>query len=1841
MLRQLNILAVFILTGLFLFVGSVSAQMTFTSMPTANSPSVGVTSNIELDFSADVNLGTVHSNTTNTDDVFDDNIKIIGSQSGQFRGVFSVGADNSIVIFNPSINFKAGEKVTVIVNALVMSTGAQPATASSFSFLAQAGPFEGNYKERPTAGIAGMADGAFDWGDYDNDGDLDLIVVGFDPSFNSEATIYNNVNGTFTDIGAGLTGVFFSTAEWGDYDGDGDLDVVVAGSDDTGTFRLTTIYQNNGGVFTDIVAGLQGVDYAALDWGDFDNDGDLDLVVMGRYQFSPDLVSSIIYRNDGGGVFTDIAAGLQPLNNGSVDWGDYDADGDLDLIMTGFDADWVNRFTIIYDNNGGVFTDHLAGLPQVAWGDTDWGDYDNDGDLDLLLSGDAAGPTFTSIFNNTGGVFTDIGAGFPTTSEGSVRWGDYDGDGNLDVVLTGNDYSTGTQITNIFKNNGGGVFTDINAGLSITYFTGLAEWADFDGDGDLDILVAGEANTPSSTSAVLYENTIFNPFVTTWKTDNPGSSTDTQISIPTNGAGYDYDIVWTEVGVPSNTGTLTSVTGPVTIDFPSAGTYRIEITGHFPRIYFNAGGFFGANNDHEKILTVESWGSIDWTSMSRAFSGCENLRINAVDAPDLSGVTDMSQMFYEATSLNDDINHWSVSSVENMSALFKGAESFDQPLDLWAVDNVTNTSEMFEEATVFNQDLNSWNVDNVTNMSSMFERATTFNQNLNSWNVDNVTNMFSMFNGAIAFNGNITSWRVNKVTSFRFMFLGATSFNQDISAWQLNAVSNINLSGMFSDAIAFNQDISFKPGGGNNGGDAWNTIMVTDMSLLFRRAIAFTQPITNWAVNVGNVTNMREMFGDNSTFNQDISSWDVSKVTNMENMFESATAFNQDISGWDVSTVNDMSEMFSNATAFNQDLGRAGGWNVSGVSDMRLMFENASAFDQDLSGWDVSNLNQAVSMFNNSGLSVSNYDKLLEGWAAQTLRSNVSFGAFGIFYCSAQSARDVLTTTFNWNITDGGTKCITVYDGPDTTAPEITNAQPQAIDFGSTSTTKTRTFTLLNNQDTPITNVQINNPASGFPTVTVFASIAAGTTQTFTIDLTGPIGTYTETVTITSSDFSGSFLFDVTGEVTATPEPEIAVFEGPDILGTPILNGQLTPLDLGYEIKGNSLMGEFTITNIGDTDLNISDITFSGSDFLLGSIPPAVISVNGTETIQVILTGATAGVFSETVSILNDDSDEAIFNFNVYGEILGPDIAVYNGTDIYSDPEIFDGQVAPVDFGSGPDGVDIVLPITIANWNPVDLNISNVTITGSAFTLTSTPPTFVAAEVDAIISFVTFDIMLSGATAGTFTETVTILSDDEDTPSFSFTLTGTILPTGCASPPTATIGVIADICEGSTIALTGSIGGSASISTWSTAGDGNFNNASQLNAIYTPGPTDISNGTVTLSLSTDDPDGAGPCNAASALAFVSIGRSATVDAGIDQTICTTDIATLTGTMGQAASNPSWGTSGSGIFSSPNTLSSDYSPSAADIAAGSVTLTLTADATGVCPQAVDQLILTISQPITAGSPTVASNVNQAINIDIIGTSTINTGDLITVTILQNPTKGTLVTNSDNSIDYTAPTGTVGADSFEYEICNQCGLCSNATVAIDILNEAPVITPPSSTITSLIGQSVTIPFNSFISDPNNNIDLNSIQIIAGPLSNAPASFDTGFNLIIDYSNTPFGGTDRITIQVCDQLGACSQIELEIEVNGEIIAHNGISPNGDGLNDYFEIQNIQFLEPENKVSIYNRWGDLIFDIDNYDSLNPDKRFNGISNKNKEVTSGVYFYKAEFTSGRKSITGYLTIKQ
>ncbi len=189
-----------------------------------------------------------------------------------------------------------------------------------------------------------------------------------------------------------------------------------------------------------------------------------------------------------------------------------------------------------------------------------------------------------------------------------------------------------------------------------------------------------------------------------------------------------------------------------------------------------------------------------------------------------------------------------------------------------------------------------------------------------------------------------------------------------------------------------------------------------------------------------------------------------------------------------------------------------------------------------------------------------------------------------------------------------------------------------------------------------------------------------------------------------------------------------------------------------------------------------------------------------------------------------------------------------------------------------------------------------------------------------------------------------------------------------------------------------------------------------------------------------------------------------------------------------------------------------------------------------------------------------------------------------------------------------------------------------------NQPPIILA-SSTVTQVRGIA-SVDLLTLVSDPDGNIDVNSFAIVQPPPSGAVASID-GTTLTVDYSATGFAGQDVVRFEACDFAAACTQQDVTILVEGDITLFDGISPNGDGFNDFFNIENIQILEPENKVSIFNRWGDKVYDVDNYDSSNPGKRFNGRSDSGKALPSGVYFYKVEFASGREPLSGYLTLKK
>jgi len=262
------------------------------------------------------------------------------------------------------------------------------------------------------------SDGAT-WADSDNDGDLDCYVVNW---YNTKNLFYNNTGaGAFTQTQNAIetSGGCCETASWGDYDNDGLLDLYVTRSGGTIATNKNLLFHNEGGnVFTKVLTGTPVTDAfisRSVNWTDIDSDGDLDLFVTNEKDQNENL-----YRNDGAGVFTKLTNGPL-LNDGgktmSSSWGDYDNDGDLDVFLAN---DQGNDG--LFRNDGHFnFTKITSDTVSNCGGNSfssAWSDIDNDGDIDLYVTNSFGTtnlwPNFLFL-NNGNGSFTRVGNTAPAT----------------------------------------------------------------------------------------------------------------------------------------------------------------------------------------------------------------------------------------------------------------------------------------------------------------------------------------------------------------------------------------------------------------------------------------------------------------------------------------------------------------------------------------------------------------------------------------------------------------------------------------------------------------------------------------------------------------------------------------------------------------------------------------------------------------------------------------------------------------------------------------------------------------------------------------------------------------------------------------------------------------------------------------------------------------------------------------------------------------------------------------------------------------------------------------------------------------------------------------------------------------------------------------------------------------------------------------------------------------------------------------------------------------------------------------------------------------------------------
>ncbi len=313
-------------------------------------------------------------------------------------------------------------------------------------------------------------------------------------------------SGTLGDSGMDLTDLDNSSIAWGDIDNDGDFDLAMMGWD--GTNRHFQIYKNGANNKLTLAQSLTGVSNGYLSFGDYDRDGDLDLAVTGKVT---DYGTTKIYQNDGNGTFSDSGIELVDVYNSALAWGDYDNDGDLDLVVVGFRMGIGNTAKIYKNKGNGTFEDSgITDLFGVASGFVAWGDYDNDGDLDLALSGEkGVGEYICKIYKND--YETNPTSPFSTSGDlnltgvmnSFLAWGDYNNDGWLDIAICGQ--ATGGYKCEIWKNDGDGTFTK-TYDLTGVYNSSLA-WGDYDNNGYLDLVVIGlTGGEPETPSSKIYEN---------------------------------------------------------------------------------------------------------------------------------------------------------------------------------------------------------------------------------------------------------------------------------------------------------------------------------------------------------------------------------------------------------------------------------------------------------------------------------------------------------------------------------------------------------------------------------------------------------------------------------------------------------------------------------------------------------------------------------------------------------------------------------------------------------------------------------------------------------------------------------------------------------------------------------------------------------------------------------------------------------------------------------------------------------------------------------------------------------------------------------------------------------------------------------------------------------------------------------------------------------------------------------------------------------------------------------------------------------------------------------------
>jgi surface protein len=551
-------------------------------------------------------------------------------------------------------------------------------------------------------------------------------------------------------------------------------------------------------------------------------------------------------------------------------------------------------------------------------------------------------------------------------------------------------------------------------------------------------------------------------FVSEWKTNNPGTSGNTQITIPTVSSGsYDCIVDWGD----GNQDTITTWDDLAwTHTYSFAGNYTVTISGTFVGLRFNNGG------DKSKILEISNWGPLNLGNDGAYFYGCNNLIITATDILDLTGTTNLNTAFRSCSSIVSipTLTSWNFSSVTAMAGTFRSCPLFNQSFSGIDTGNVSSMVGMLAFSTSFDQDLSVLDVSSLTNATIMLSGVTlsipNYDSLLTGWNSQSLQpnvffdagnsqyspgapaaarlTMVNVDEWTITDGGQtsafVSEWKTDNpgvsandqvtlplesVGTYNFTVFWGDGTQDTITAWNDAATTHTySVSGTYTiTIIGAISGLRF-----NNGGDKDKILEVSEWGPLnLGNSSSYFYGCTNLiitATDVLDLTGMTLMAGifracPAITTVPSMASWDTSNITNISAFVRDSILFNQPMPT-DFTSLQDASGAFFNAESFNQPFPS----NTPNLANTQFMFFDADAFDQDMGSQNVTSLTNATNMFLNVTLSTPNYDSLLTGWDGQSLQSGVTFHGGNSQYSAGApaTARANMISSDSWTITDGG-----------------------------------------------------------------------------------------------------------------------------------------------------------------------------------------------------------------------------------------------------------------------------------------------------------------------------------------------------------------------------------------------------------------------------------------------------------------------------------------------------------------------------------------------------------------------------------------------------------------------------------------------------------------------------------------------------------------------------------------------------------------------------------------------------------------------------------------------------